>query len=366
MQADSTKTLAMTVSLFFFTSSLSNTFLPIYLRDSGLSLPEIITVMFFTFIVIGLLPVALLKVTRNFERILSLGVLLTLVFYIALIYVTNPVILGLFYGLGIATFWPSFNLLMFRLSDAGKRATFISLFSVTIPSITSIISPAVGGFLIESFGFTSLFTGSVLLYSVALAFSLRIRCQPELQEFSIPRSPMFAVFLLTFVLFGMSESYWIAYPLFVYSVSATVLNMGLVVAASSLIISIITIVVCRVSDVKRIRAEFAVLSSILYACWYFTLTLVSGMVEVVILSLVSGCASAFALSWYAHYGDSFERKHHASILVMMEVALMAGRIMNLVPTYLFITTQDYSPYFMVLSLVSLLLIPLFAKSKSLA
>ncbi|MGB9135441.1 MAG: hypothetical protein WCC63_07680, partial [Candidatus Bathyarchaeia archaeon] len=160
-----------------------------------------------------------------------------------------------------------------------------------------------------------------------------------------------------------SESYWIAYSLFIYNVSTTVLNMGLVVAASSLIISIITVGVCRVSDVKKIRVEFAVLSSILYACWYFALTLVSGMVEIVVLSLVSGFAGAFGLSWYAHYGDSFERRYHASILVMMEVALMTGRVMNLIPTYLFITTQDYAPYFLVLGLVSLLLIPLFLKSK---
>jgi MFS family permease len=364
LHADSTKVLAVTVIIFFFTSSLSSTFLPIYLKDSGLSLPEIIVVMLFTFIVIGLLPPALLKVTKHFERILSFGVFSTALFYLALIYVKNPILLGLAYGLSIATFWPSFNLLLFRLSDVDKRATIISLFSVTIPSITGVVSPAVGGFLIETFGFTALFASSILLYLAAFIFSLGIRYQPEAQKLSIPRNPMFAVFLLTFVLFGMSESYWIVYPFFVYSVSTTFLSMGLVVAASSLVISIITVVICRVSDVKRKRVEFAVVSSILYACWYFALTQVSNTAEIVVLSLLSGFAGAFALSWYAYYGDSFERKYHASILVMMEVALMAGRIMNLAPTYLYITTYDYAPYFIVLSLVSLLLIPLFIKSKS--
>ena len=136
MQADSTKVLAVTVVIFFFTSNLSSTFLPIYLKDSGLSLPEIMVVMLFAFIVIGLLPPALLKATKHFERILSFGVFSTTLFYLALIYVKNPILLGLAYGLSIATFWPSFNLLLFRLSDADKRATIISLFSVTIPSIT--------------------------------------------------------------------------------------------------------------------------------------------------------------------------------------------------------------------------------------
>lgn len=49
------------------------------------------------------------------------------------------------------------------------------------------------------------------IHLVAFMFSLGIRYHPEAREFSIPRSPMFAVFLLSFVLFGMSESYWIAY-----------------------------------------------------------------------------------------------------------------------------------------------------------
>ncbi len=361
---DSTKALAVTVTVFFFATQLTGTFLPLYLRDVGFSIHEIIVVLSLTFLVIGLLPTVLLKATRNFERILSLGILFTLLFYVALIYVKNPVFLGLTYGLGIATFWPSFNLLLFRLSDVDKRAVMMSFFSVTIPSITGIVSPAIGGYVIEAFGFVALFAFSIILYLLAFLFSLRIRYQPETQRLAIPKNLMFAIFMLAFVLFGMSESYWIAYPLFVYSVSTTILNMGLVVAASSFVIAVITVVICRISDVKRTRVEFAIISAVLYAAWYFMLTQVTNMLEIVVLSIVSGFASAFALSWPALYGDFFERKYHASILVMMEVGLMAGRVFNLVPTYLFITAHDYAPYFTVLGVASLLLIPLFALSSN--
>ncbi|MFQ6068463.1 MAG: hypothetical protein ACE5KD_02860 [Candidatus Bathyarchaeia archaeon] len=157
MWEDSTKVLAVTVAIFFFTNGLSNIFLPIYLRDLGLSVFEIMVVMFFTFIVTGLLPLALINVTKYFERIISFGILFTLFFYVALIYVKNPIFLGLTYGLGIATFWPSFNLLMFRLSESSERAVMISLLSVTIPSITSIISPAIRGLIIETLDFKKLF-----------------------------------------------------------------------------------------------------------------------------------------------------------------------------------------------------------------
>jgi high-affinity Fe2+/Pb2+ permease len=62
---DSTKTLAIVVSIFFFTSNLSGVFLPVYFRESGLTLFEIIEVLLFTFLVIGLLPPMLIK---NFQK----------------------------------------------------------------------------------------------------------------------------------------------------------------------------------------------------------------------------------------------------------------------------------------------------------
>jgi hypothetical protein len=83
----------------------------------------------------------------------------------------------------------------------------------------------------------------------------------------------------------------------------------------------------------------------------------------VALSLLSGLASAFSISWFAHYGDCFDISHYASILVMMEVGLMIGRIVNLIPTLTLISNANYSGYFMLLGTVSLLLIPLYIISR---
>jgi hypothetical protein len=76
---------------------------------------------------------------------MSFGIISTMFFFIALVYTKNPIFLGLTNGLGIATFWPSFNLLQFRLSESAARARTISLLSSIIPYMTSIIGPAVGG-----------------------------------------------------------------------------------------------------------------------------------------------------------------------------------------------------------------------------
>jgi MFS family permease len=324
-----------------------------------MSVPEIIVILFFTFIAVGIIPSFSIRITKHFERLISLGVLLTLLFYVALIYIKNPIVLGLAYGASLAVFWPSFNLLQFRLSESKERALLISLMSVAIPGIAGIVGPAVGGFMAQEYGFVYLFATSIILFLASFVLSLKIHYKPEGQKFLMPNNRAFKIFMLTFALIGFSESYWLAYPFFVLGISSTIISMGLVIAASSSIITLLNITINRLSDIKGSRVEFAIVSSILYAAWYFALASASNTIEIVLLSLLSGLASAFSLSWFAYYGDSFGREYHASILVMMEVGLMMGRVMNLIPTYFYINNSDYGSYFKALGLVSLLPMPLY-------
>jgi len=365
LDQSSTRMLAVTVSIFFFTTSLSGTFLPIYFNETlRMGIPEIVVILFLTFLAIGLVPLLLIRITRHFERIISLGIILTLLFYVTLIYVKSPIILGLAYGVSLATFWPSFNLLQFRLSETRERALLISLMSVAIPGIAGIVSPAIGGFIIEQYGFVYLYTVSIVLFLASFVVSLKIRYKPEKQKFLVSKNTAFKIFMLTFVLIGLGESYWLAYPLFVLNISSTIVSMGIVITASSLIITLLNIGINRLSDIKGLRVEFAMMSSILYAVWYLGLAFTSSVIQIVLLSVISGLAAGFAVSWFAYYGDYFGREYHASILVMMEVGLMAGRIMNLIPTYIFISSHDYASYFRILGLASLLPMPfylLFAK-----
>jgi len=363
VQSRSLKTLAVVVIICFFASNLSSNFLPVYYEGIGLGIAGISQILLLTFLVIGLLPVILLNHIRNFERIMSLGIISTMFFFIALVYTKNPIFLGLINGLGIATFWPSFNLLQFRLSESAARARTISLFSSIIPYMTSIIGPAVGGFVIQNFGFTSLFVISIILYLAAFFCSLRMDFRPEVSRFSTPKNRIFAIFFLTFVILGISESYWVAYPLFVQSISGTVLQMGLVLALSGVVIAVVTFLINWLSDVRKSRVVFAAVGVTLNALWYFGLTLVSMPIHIVALSLLSGVAGAFSLSWFAHYGDSFRKEQYASILVLMEVGLMIGRIINLAPTNLFLPQADFRSYFMFLGAASLCLIPFYLASK---
>jgi MFS family permease len=364
VQSGSLKALAVFTSIFFLASNLSGTFIVIYFRDMGLGILGIIEILFITFIIIGLLPLALLKSIKNFESVINLGVFFTMLFYIALIFIRHPAILGLAYGLSTATFWPSFNLLQFRLGESKVRARTISLFSVVIPSIASIIGPATGGFIIQNFGFMPLFATVIILYFVALLFSINIRFKPETCCFQIPKSRRFTLFFITFILLGFIESYWLAYPFFVYNISGTVLYMGLVYTFSAILITVLAFLVSWFSDIKLARVKFAIVGAMLNALWYFAIAFTSTTYQIVALALLSGLAGAFSLSWFAHYGDSFRKEYYASILVMMEVGLMIGRAANLMPTYIFIKEANYASYFILLGIASLLLVSVFAVSRS--
>lgn len=247
------KTLAVAVGLFFFTSNLTGSFLPIYFKEQGLELAQIVEILLFTFLVIGLLPLTLLKIVKNFERVISAGMLTTMLFFTVLIYLKSPVILGPAQGVSTATYWPSFNLLQFRLSRSRQRARTISLLSSVIPALASIVGPATGGFIIQNLGFTSLFAVSIILYLVAFLFPTRIHFKREAYKFSIPKSKTFAVFFTTFVIEGLAEASWLAYPFFVYNMSGTVFNRGLVLAASGILVSAFTFLVNWVSDIRRAR-----------------------------------------------------------------------------------------------------------------
>ncbi|NWG11322.1 hypothetical protein HXY33_06220 [Candidatus Bathyarchaeota archaeon] len=259
----------------------------------GLTIGEIVEILFITFIVIGLLPLVLLKLVKNFERIISYGIFFTMLFFIVLIYVKSPIVLGLAYGLSIATFWPSFNLLQFRLSESKMRARTVSLFSSIIPSLAGIAGPAIGGLIISHFSFQLLFAVSIVLYLTAFLFSIRIKFRPETYKFSIPKTRTFAIFFLTFIFLGLAEAYWLAYPLFVLTLAETVFQMGLVLTASAILICIITFLVSWLSDIKGVRVQFAIIGAILNAVWFFAIASASTTYNIVALSPLSGLAGAF-------------------------------------------------------------------------
>lgn len=66
MQAPAFKNLGIAASIFFFASNLTSMFLPVYFITLGLSIYDIAIVLLTTFLIIGFLPIILLKTCQKF------------------------------------------------------------------------------------------------------------------------------------------------------------------------------------------------------------------------------------------------------------------------------------------------------------
>lgn len=346
--------LSIATAFYFFSGAVTSIFLPNYYLELGLSINQIIILIACIVSVLGLLPILTLKfLPEIFEKLLIVGVFFNIVFLALLMFVRDPFVLGLVDGISMATFWPAFNLLIFRLTGAKHRAMIASLLYIIIPTLVGIIGPAIGGAFIHFFNFNSIFILGIILSAIAMVFSFKINYKPVTGGFALPKKRLFLLFALIIALSGFIDLGWIAYPLFLYSLSGGFLQMGLVAALLSAVFAIVSFFVGKFSEVEKHKINFTVFSALMATAYLFALVFVRTIPQLIVISVFASLASVFGVSFFSLYGDFFKRKYHATLVVIWETLLMFGRLANLIPVYIFINNFDFSSYFWVLGIVSL-------------
>ncbi|MDE1811144.1 MAG: MFS transporter [Candidatus Micrarchaeota archaeon] len=352
--------LPLTIMVAFqsLASAVTGIFLPNYYLQIGLSIAQIIALIGVTMFLVGIVPLITLKLfPKYFEKLLPVGIFLGMVFYALLMFVKSPLILGLAWGLTLATFWPSFNLLLFRFTKIKNRGLVVSLLYVAVPTITGIIGPFLGGVLIHFFTFNILFIVGIILLAVALAFSLRIRYEPVEGEFRFPTDKASLLFGTIIILFGFASAFsFMAYPLFLNKLTGGFLKMGIVDSVLVLIFAIISLIAGRISRVERHRVNFMVIGLVLAAVWLIAMAFVQNIPELVGASVISGISGALVYMLFALYGDFFKRGQHAMLVVLWEIFLMFGRLANLPVMQVYLSSFDFKGYFLVSGLISLAII----------
>jgi MFS family permease len=352
--------LTAVVALYTLSLSVTTVFLPNYYLGIGLASNQVILLFATMFVTLGIVPILTLKfLPRHFERLMIVGLLLSILFYFLLSFERNPVILGFAQGLSYATYWPAFNLLLFRLTGIKRRGLVVAALYLVVPTLTSIIGPFLGGIFINFFQFNLLFLLAIILSLLAVVFSLKIRYAPVDYKFEIPRSRLLLLFGLIIIVYGFTDVSFIVYPLFLHALTGGFLGMGILASVLSIIFAVVSLIVGKVSKVERHRIGFVFIGLVLSSVWTLLLVFVQNAYQLIGLSLVSGVGGAFLVLIFAVYGDFFKRKQHAMLVVLWEVFLMIGRLGNLVPTSAFLNSFDFSSYFLVVGLISLISIPLF-------
>jgi MFS family permease len=353
--------LGLVATFYFFSSAITGVFLPNYYLQIGLNVNHIIVLTGTIMIILGLVPIITLRFfSKAFERLLSVGIVLDMVFLASLAFVKDPLILGLVEGLSFATFWPAFNLLIFRFTGLRQRGLVVSLIYVIIPMLIGLIGPAFGGALIHFLSFDSLFFLGIVSLIFSLVFSLKIDYKPVSRNFYFPKKMLFLFFGLIVVVWGFADASYIAYPLFLHSITGGFLEMGIVASVLSIIIAAVSFAAGKISEVGKHRISFTLIGLLMNTLWFVAIAFVSTVPQLMMASIFSGLSGAFAILLFSLYGDFFKRKYHALLVVFWEVFLMFGRLANLIPAYIFLQNFDFSSYFLAVGLISLLGVVLFS------
>jgi MFS family permease len=356
--------LTLVIAFFTLSSAVTGIFLPNYYLEIGLSINQITLLMGVVFITLAIVPVLTLKFMPNsFEKLLVVGVILSALFYAMLIYVKDPLLLGLSLGLSYATFWPAFNLLLFRFSDVKRRGLIVSMLYVAVPTIAGIIGPLIGGVVISFMAFNSLFVLSIIFLFFAFLFSLKIKYLPAEGGLTIPRSHLLLLFAFVIVMQGFGDVGFIAYPMFLHQLTGNFLNMGIITSVLSAIFAVVSLAAGKISKVEKHRITFTMFGLLMGSLWIISLSAVQNTLQLVEISILSGISSAFGGLLFSLYGDFFKRRQHATLVVLWEVFLMIGRFSNLIPVSVFIVNFDFKDYFIVVGIASLLSVAALAVLK---
>ncbi len=351
--------LGIVSGLYFLAQSSIGIFLPNYYLELGLSINKIILLNAVQFILLGSIPLLVLRFFPSiFEKLITAGLGLKILFFVLLMLTKNPILLGLANGVALAMFWPAFNLMIFRFSTVKHRGLIIGALYVAIPSLVSIAGPAIGGAFIHFFKFNATFMFGIIALAAAFVFSLFIKHQPVTDKLELPKNKLLLIFGAAILIYGFTEISWIAYPLFLHKLTGGFLNMGIVAAILAAIIAVTSLIAGKVSEAEHHRIGFAALNQIIWTGWLFALAFISNVPQLMSASIIPGIAGAFAMMLFALFGDFFERKHHVTLIVLWEVFLNAGRLGNLIPVSMYLgqAAFNFSWYFITIGIVSLMAI----------
>lgn len=231
------------IFLRFFALRSVYVFLPVYLLLAGFTISKI----FLFYLILRTFHLAFIIVSRklfvkygqNFLIILSLPILLFFYLGLKTIAPENSLFwfLAIVYGISNAFFWFGYHIDLAEFSHQ-KGIGRETAFSNILISFSGVLAPIVSGFLIDRFGFPTLFSLVVLilLFASIFAFSLKKfekKDMPHWKEiFQTKHIPNFIIFLG----YGLEESILqVVWPLFAFIILKEFSLLGIAATLSSLL-----------------------------------------------------------------------------------------------------------------------------------
>jgi predicted MFS family arabinose efflux permease len=350
--------------VFSLSGSFISVFLPAYyvIIGSG-SLNWALQFLAVQFAILAIGPSLLLwAIHARFEALLLVSFPCYVLYYVLLLLRADPVLTGAVAGVALSLFWPAFQTTTIRVAHESRIASMFTVFWLFVSSAASVIGPVAGG-LVISFGggFEVALSVSAALCLVAFLLMRRFRFEP-LTFIGRPRelqgNPRLSYFLAAVLAWGMTDVFWLGYPLFALSVAGSFVNLGIVISAIGVVTAAVGIWIGRVSDRLGNRFGVWVIGVVATASAFVTLGFVTTIPAFLAISAVIGTAGAATgpvlIGWFA---ENYTKESAAPFWTRFELFLNPGRLVNLGLVALFLPVGNYAGYFAASGALGLLTIP---------
>jgi len=283
-------------------NKLTMFFLPLFLFDLGKSLnfsflaslsefQRGILLIAFTYFLIRFLtvilsiPIAQIISKIGLERGLSVGAILYTLMTLALFFATkNPLfifVVSVIDGFQIPFFWSSYHTIFSRnalKSNVGKDLGFVN----TLINLVAMVSPAIGGMIITTFGFQALFIVGLGISLIAIFFTFKMKNEKIKDEVSFKE---FSAWIgekrykrLALSFFGkyINDATLVVWPLYVMILLGSVEKVGFLYTTSIFLAMILSFFIGSYLDkVKKARKPFLLSGGMLAALWFVRTQIIS-------------------------------------------------------------------------------------------
>jgi len=358
----------LSVAMRSFAESFIGIFVPIYLYLLGLSIREIAFYYLVGFLCVGFFTYfGMIIVSKiGIKKTLAVGTVISIGYYISLYLVGQGLpyfIAALVWGIGTAIYYSGFHSELSKFTDRKNEGREYSFLKVIIIGATAL-GPVIGSLLIINFSFPILF----LIVSLFLIFSsfplflsndLKIKKpSTSFKEIITSDTPKMGLhYKILAILEATGALFW---PLFIFIILGSILNLGIIITISSFITIFVVLHIGRLSD-KKNKLAFGI------GTWGSSISWVLRLISLVPFTI-------FLINFYWDIMKSFleisfsklvyqkakKAKNLANYLVFREIHLTIGRVILLV---LLIIVQSLEFLFIFCFFATFLLLFNFKKNK---
>ena len=328
-------------------------FEPIYLYKIGYSLQKIMLFYLITYLIYFLIMPLGGKFARKkgYELGMLVGTILFSLFYIGLFFIEQysflfylvPFILAL----QKTFYWPAYHADFARFSDDSEEGREIGGLTMAV-SLVYIIGPALAGFIILQWGFGALFTFATIIFLASNIPTLITKEEFAIKDFSYKDAYLRLISkknrksFVAYLGFGEELIVLVVWPVFISIIITDIFDLGLIITLATLITSIITLYIGRITDSRNKKSILSLGASFYSLAWFIRIFIINqlGVFFVDTLSRLSKNVIAVPLT-----AITYERAKSRSIMktvLFFEMSLVVGKLIALLLIYtsLFFITDE--------------------------